>query len=326
MPKTVKPPALAPDSPVRIVAPASPVEEERLGKGCDELARLGYPPRWDPRVLGRRGFFAGGVEERIAVLEAAFADPSAGAVVCARGGYGSNYLLERLRPQRLRAPKIFLGYSDITSLQIFLWQKLRWVTFYGPMAAAGFDEGAGTPGGYDAESFGYAVTETRKGWRMELRGETLLPGRGAGILLGGCLTMLVATIGTPWELDTRGAILLLEDRGMRPFQVDRALMHLRQAGKFHSVRGIVMGEFPDCAPPPGSETVREVAERLLVPLRVPLIWGSPIGHTPRPMLTIPLGVRARLLAQGAGRLEILEPACSAPKRKKLGRGKLSKRA
>ena len=325
MPKSLKPPALVPGAAVRIVAPASPVEESRLGKGCDELARIGYTPRWDPRVLAHKSYFAGSVEERLAVLAAAFDDYEAGAVICARGGYGSSYLLDRLNPKRLRGPKILLGFSDISSLQIFLWQKLRWTGFYGPMAAAGFHAGAGAPGGYDAESFARAVTETRRGWSIDLRGETMLPGRDSGLILGGCLTMVLATLGTPWELDTRGSILLLEDRGMRPFQVDRALMHLKQAGKLKGVRGFIFGEFPDCDGPPGSASVRDVVERLIIPLGVPIVWGAAVGHTPRPILTIPLGVRARLVAQASGRLDILEPAVREASKKSRG-GRSSKSA
>jgi muramoyltetrapeptide carboxypeptidase len=129
------------------------------------------------------------------------------------------------------------------------------------------------------------------------------------MLLGGCMTLIETTIGTPWELNTRDAILVLEDRGMKPWQVDRALMHLRQAGKFEGVRGIVLGDFPECSPPiEGSPTVHDVCERILGPLGVPVVFGAPIGHTLRPMLTLPLGVQARLSAEGAGLLEILEPA------------------
>jgi muramoyltetrapeptide carboxypeptidase len=110
-------------------------------------------------------------------------------------------------------------------------------------------------------------------------------------------------------LDTDDAILVLEDRGMKPWQVDRALMHLKQAGKFENVRGIVLGDFPECnAPVEGSPTVRDVCQRILAPLGVPVVFGAPIGHTMRPMLTVPLGVEARLISEGTGVLEILEPA------------------
>jgi len=145
-----------------------------------------------------------------------------------------------------------------------------------------------------------------------LRGESLIRGEAEGRILGGCLTLVETTLGTPWELDTRGAVLLLEDRGMKPWQVDRSLMHLRQAGKFESVRGFVLGEFPECdAPMAGSPSVHDVCQRILAPLGVPMVFGAPVGHTLRPMLTVPLGVGVRLRAQGSGELEFLEPAVVA---------------
>ena len=123
------------------------------------------------------------------------------------------------------------------------------------------------------------------------------------------MTLVEATIGTPWELDTRDAILVLEDRAMKPYQIDRVLMHFKQAGRLKEVRGIVLGDFPECEPPvAGSPTVRDVCARILGDLRVPIVFGAPIGHTLRPMLTLPLGVQARLRAEGEGVLEILEPA------------------
>ena len=136
-----------------------------------------------------------------------------------------------------------------------------------------------------------------------------MPGEADGRVLGGCLTILQTTLGTPWELDTDGAILLLEDTQMKPYQVDRALMHLKQAGKFEKVRGIILGEFPGCEPPiSGSPSVRWVCEHILSPLNIPIVFGAPVGHAKRAMLTIPLGVRAKLQAKGEGILEILEPA------------------
>jgi muramoyltetrapeptide carboxypeptidase len=126
------------------------------------------------------------------------------------------------------------------------------------------------------------------------------------------MTLIEATIGTPWELDTRGAVLVLEDRAMKPYQVDRVLMHFKQAGKFNGVAGILLGEFPECeAPVKGSPTVRDVCNRILGPLGIPIVFGAPVGHTPRPMLTLPLGVKARIDATGEGLLEILEAAVSA---------------
>jgi len=310
MPAPLKPPALRNGDPIRIVSLASPVEEDRLRKGCDELDRLGYEPKCDrDSVLACDGFFAGSTAARIAALKEALSETSTRAVICSRGGYGSNYLLEGLSVA-LTSPKLFIGYSDVTSLQIFLLQIFRWVTLYGPMIAVGLDKGADAPEGYDRESLLRAITETKQGWAMDLKADVLSPGVAEGTLLGGCLTMIETSLGTPWELDTHGAILILEDRAMKPWQVDRALMHLKQAGKFRSVVSVILGEFPESAAPAGSETVKEVARRILGPLGIPVVWGAPIGHCSRPMLTMPIGVRTRLSADGGTRLDILEPACS----------------
>jgi muramoyltetrapeptide carboxypeptidase len=240
------------------------------------------------------------------------AEPNVDALIGLRGGYGSNYLLDEQLVEKLENPKCVVGFSDLSSLQIFLWQRRRWVTFYGPMVAAGFDGGASAPGGYDEESFRAAVSRVDKGWTIALRGKSLVPGDAQGRLLGGAMTLVEATIGTPWELDTRDTILVLEDREMNPYQVDRVLMHFKQAGKFEGVRGIVLGDFPECEPPvAGSPTVRDVCARILGELGVPIVFGASVGHTARPMLTLPLGVQARMRASGEGMLEILEPAVLA---------------
>jgi muramoyltetrapeptide carboxypeptidase len=263
-------------------------------------------------ALARAGgsFFADSAANRLRALRSALEDSGTRAVFCSRGGYGSNYLIEGL-DSAPAAPKIFLGASDITSLQAFLWQKFRWVTFYGPMVASNFDQGAGAEHGYDRASLVSALTATEQGWTLDLQGEPLITGSARGILFGGCLTLLETTLGTPWEIETNGAILVLEDRGMKPYQVDRALMHLKQAGKFRAVEGIVLGDFPECEGPAGDETVHDVVRRVLSDSEIPIVWGAPIGHTSRPMLTIPLGVLAELSSEGKGALRILEPACIA---------------
>jgi muramoyltetrapeptide carboxypeptidase len=306
-----KPRALAPGARVRIVSPASPAAASICARGFAELTRLGYVAVKSAPAVPTRDYFAAPAKDRRRELIDALADDSSGAVICTRGGYGSTYLIDK-KLKHTKTPRIFLGYSDMTSLQIYLWQKRGWVSFYGPMVASGFNGGAGATHGYDEPSFRAALTQIRGGWSVELGGTALCKGSARGILLGGCMTLVESTLGTPWELDTRGAILLLEDRGMKPYQVDRVLTHLRQAGKFRGVRGIVLGEFPECAPTvAGSPTVRDVARRILGELEVPVIWGARIGHTPRPMLTLPLGVRVRLNAHKSGTLEILEPAVTA---------------
>jgi muramoyltetrapeptide carboxypeptidase len=304
----VKPPALRPGDALRILSLASPVDETRLERGCGELVRLGYAVQMDrASVLAREGFFAGSKSSRVEALKEAICEAASRAIFCARGGYGSNYLLDSL--QDLHAsPKIFCGFSDVTSVQVFLWQKFRWVTFHGPMVASGMDGGPNSPGGYDRESFLSALNETKGGWSIDLQGESLAPGEADGVLLGGCLTLVEATLGTPWALDTEDAILVLEDRDLKPYQVDRALMHLKQAGKFDGVVGVILGEFPGSDAPSGTATVKGVVQRILEPLGIPVVWGAPVGHTPRAIQTLPLGVRARVSTSGKPKLDILEPA------------------
>ncbi len=306
-----KPPALARDSVLLSFSPASPAEREGTDTGIAELSRLGFRVA-NGAALTRDGYFAGSIAERRNEFRCGLDRDDIGALVGVRGGYGSNYLLDDLRIAAPANPKIVLGFSDLTSLQIYLWQRCHWITFYGPMLAAGFEAGEGATKGYDRKSLLAALQKTSGGWELALQGEVMQAGDAQGRVLGGCLTLVETTIGTPWELETSGAILALEDRGMKPWQVDRALTHLLQAGKFKGVRGIVLGDFPECAAPvAGSPTVRDVCQRILAPLGVPVVFGAPFGHTDRPMLTLPLGVSARLSSKGEGVLEILEPAVVA---------------
>jgi len=303
-----KPRALNSRSVFMPFAPASPAEFSKVLAGAEELRNLGFQVA-DATPLNAEGYFAGSVSGRRNELLSELEREDVDALVAIRGGYGSNYLLDDLEAQRADGPKVILGHSDLTSLQTYLWKHYRWIGFYGPMLAAGFDAGDGQPKGYDSKSLLAAVGKTDGGWTLKLHGQVLAGGEAEGRVLGGCMTMVETTLGTPWELETGGAILMLEDRGMKPWQVDRALIHLKQAGKFEGIRGFILGEFPECdAPVTGSPTVRDVCARILGSLGVPIVYGAAIGHTPRPMITVPLGVKARLNAAGEGELEILEPA------------------
>lgn len=304
-----KPKPLRRGSRLAYFAPASPPSDPAdMRMGIFELRRLGFDVVPAHEFLPS-GYFAAPAEERLAGFLGAVRNPEFDGLVALRGGYGSTYLLDWLRPDDFASPKCIIGYSDITALQTFLWQKCRWITFHGPMLTAGFDHGPNDLRGFDDESFLNAISNVSGKWSLNLRGESLAPGEAEGIVLGGCLTMLQTSLGTPWELDSEGAILILEDTHMKPYQVDRVLMHLKQAGKFQNLRGIILGEFPGCEPSiPGSPTVRAVCKHLLTPLGVPIIYGAPIGHAERAMLTIPLGIRARLRAAGEGALEVLDAA------------------
>ena len=303
-----KPKALGRDARIAVFAPASPGSEAKVAAGVAELRRLGFAAEM-PGPRQAEGYFAASVDARREEFVSLLNDAGVDALVGSRGGYGSNYLLDASLASAVNEPKVLMGFSDLTSLQIFLWQQRRWVTFYGPMAAAGLDGGADAPSGYDEKSMRTSISETEHGWSTSLHGEVLVNGDAEGRLLGGAMAIVEATFGTPWELDTRGAILVLEDRGMKPYQVDRVLMHFQQAGKLDGVAGIVLGDFPDCEPPvAGSPMVRDICFRILGKLGVPVVFGAPIGHTMRPMLTLPLGVKARLGANGQGTLDILESA------------------
>ncbi|MGB7848244.1 MAG: LD-carboxypeptidase [Candidatus Acidiferrum sp.] len=303
-----KPKALQKGSKVAVFAPASPAEQLDATAGIAELRRLGY--EFAPvQTPGPEGYFAASTESRIEGFLKAARQPDIAGLVALRGGYGANYLLDSDLCSQLQDPKCVIGFSDLTSLQIYLWQMCGWVTFLGPMVAAGLNRGADDAHGYDEHSFLQAVGNSDGPWEINLLGEALVRGVAEGRLLGGCLTLLQTTLGTPWEINTTDSILVLEDRGMRPYQVDRALMHLKQAGKFQAVQGIVLGEFPDGEPGVNSSpSIFDVCERILRPLGVPIVYGAAVGHTQRPMLTLPLGIQARLLASGEGRLEFLEPA------------------
>ena len=306
-----KPKALAAGSRLGVFAPASPADSVAMIAGLAELKRHGFQVVAN-QASQTEGYFAGPSLERTNGLLGPLNSDQVDGLVALRGGYGSNYLLEFELEKSLANLKCVIGFSDLTTLQIFLWQRCNWVTFYGPMVAAGLNAGPGACKGYDESSFLQAVGRAEGGWKLRLRGEAVLAGQAMGRVLGGCMTLLEATIGTPWELDTKDSLLILEDRGMKPWQVDRVLMHLKQAGKFAGVRGIVLGDFPESEPAvAGAPTVREVCARILRPLGVPVIFGAPVGHTVRPMLTIPLGIKARLDAEGEGTLEFLEPAVMA---------------
>jgi muramoyltetrapeptide carboxypeptidase len=304
-----KPKALRRGSRLAWFAPASPISDvNELNSGLQELARLGFEV-FEAHTVTPSGYFAAPADVRLQGFLGALNRANVSGLIGLRGGYGSTYLLSAELQSKLSEAKCVIGFSDLTTLQIYVWQMLGWVTFYGPMVSAGLNTGPNKLRGYDETSFLEAIGNAQGNWEVTLRGQVLKAGAAEGVVLGGCLTLVQTTLGTPWELDTTDAILVLEDCAMKPYQVDRALMHLQQAGKFHSVRGVILGEFPKCEPPvAGSPTVREVCKRILEPLGVPIVFGAAVGHTPRPMLTVPLGVQARLRAEGEGKLTILEPA------------------
>jgi muramoyltetrapeptide carboxypeptidase len=193
-----------------------------------------------------------------------------------------------------------MGYSDVTTLLTwFADQGL--VTFHGPMVTKDFGSGL-----VDLPSFSAATSG--EGFAISLAAsavEVLVPGVAEGILYGGCLSMLVASLGTAYSAQTEGKLLLLEDVAAKPYQIDRMLMHLKLAGKLHDVKGIIFGEMLDCVQPGGqSYTLQHIVLRVLGDLRIPIVYGLPSGHVSKPNITLPLGARAKLHASPEGSIEI----------------------
>jgi muramoyltetrapeptide carboxypeptidase len=303
----IKPRALRPGDKVGIVAPASNVKREMLEAGCDGLRRAGYEPFYFESILERDLYFAGSAERRARELEDMFTRDDIRAIVCARGGYGSNYLLSAINLKKIAThPKIFVGYSDLTSLLTWFVDAANFVTFHSPMVTKDFADANGV----DLASWQNAVSGAAE-WEIgEGSGaKPLVAGEAEGILYGGCLSILVAALGTPYDIHTEGSILFMEDLAAKPYQIDRMLMQLKLAGKLKDVRGIVFGEMLDCRQAPTQDyTLEEVVLRIVGDLGVPVAFGLRSGHVSRANITLPIGVRARLEVGGEVKLKILESA------------------
>jgi len=304
----VKPPALRTGDTVGIVAPASNIRRADLEAGCAALRRAGYIPFYFDSILEQDLYFAGSVERRARELEEMFVRDDVRAIVCARGGYGSNYLLPALDLEKIKAhPKILVGYSDITTLLTYFTDVAGLVTFHGPMVAKDWAH----ENGVDLPSWQAAVSNTTP-WDVPAgKGVSgLIEGEAEGVLYGGCLSILVASLGTPYQIKTAGTILFLEDIAAKPFQIDRMLMQLKLGGYLDEVRGIIFGEMLDCVQTTNQGyTLQQVITRIVGDLGVPVAFGIKSGHVTSGNITLPLGVQAKLTVHdGQVALKILESA------------------
>ena len=290
----VLPAALRAGNPVRLISPASWFDPNKVQTGMDSLRALGLQPQLGAHALARYGqYSAGTAEQRLDDLHAAFADDSVKATICNRGGYGSAEMLSRLDLDLIgRNPKIFVACSDITSLETYIHDRTGLVVFHGPMAAGDFAR----PNGVDPVSWHAALSQDRP-WQLGLEAglRTLKPGRAQGKFYGGCLSMLVASLGTPYEIQTAGTILFLEDIGVKPYQIDRMLLQLRLAGKLADVRGIVFGPMLDCVQPGNADELLDaVLLRVLAGFPGPVAIGLRSGHVLEWNITVPIGVQSEL--------------------------------
>ena len=311
----LRPGALRPGARIAVVSPASAANPERVHAGMKRLSALGYNPVLSAHALGAGPlFFAGTVEQRLADLHGAFADPAIDAIVCTRGGWGSAELLPSLDRDLIRSnPKPFLGYSDHTSLHTTLLDEVGLITFYAPMISPDFARETGV----DLQSLHASLSAT-EAWQLEqadglrlLRpalDETAEPLEGQ--LWGGCLAILAESLGTPFAPRARGGILFLEDVNTKPYQWDRMLLHLRYAGLLAGVKAIVFGDMRQCVPPEENAVLEAALLHALESFSGPVCIGLRSGHVDAPNITLPLGTRVRLaIAPEQGPiLHVLDPA------------------
>ncbi len=290
--------------------------------GCEALRKLGYKPFYFDSILDQDLYFAGSVERRMRELEEMFSREDVRAIVCARGGYGANYLLHTLDLEKIRShPKILVGYSDITTLLTHVLDAAGVLTFHGPMVTKDFSR----VDGIDLVSWQAALSGA-SGWELDLGSgsgvRVLAEGSAEGVLYGGCLSMLAASLGTPYEIHPGESILFIEDVATKPYQIDRMLMQLKLAGKLTDVRGIIFGEMLECSQSQDQDyTLEEVVLRVVGDLGIPVAYGLRSGHVSRGNVTLPLGVRAAITAErGKASLKILE-AATTPAAVSAGRRK-----
>jgi muramoyltetrapeptide carboxypeptidase len=305
--RLIKPKALRAGDLVGVIAPATSVPDpDRLALVEPTLKFFGLRARMGKYVAAGSGHVSRTVNERLDDLHAMFRDPEVKAVFCIRGGYGSMQLLDHVDYDLIRRnPKVFLGYSDITAMHLAINRHANLTTFHGPIVLSSFTD-------YTQQNFRRALFDTKPLGKLTnpaesntLRPEhplrTIRGGTATGQLVGGNLSLVTALMGTPYEIETHGRILFLEDVGEEPYRIDRMLTQLRLAGKLEQAAGIVFGECSECAPndyKPSfawDSTLGEVLDNILGAARVPVFTGLTIGHT-ADQLTLPLGVTATLNA------------------------------
>jgi len=290
---------------VAIVAPASNCSRDEFERGVSELQRLGYEPVFEPSIFERSTFTAGCARTRADAFRAAWTDPSVAALIAVRGGYGSVELLPLLEDLSIDSPKLFVAYSDNTSLLTWLAVHRGVPVLHGPMLEGRLAAG---PTAYDVNSF-QALLGGGRGLALRPDGVSVLNhGEAAGPLLGGTLTQLAASMGTPYAFNPpAGSILFLEDVNERPYRLHRLLMQLKLSGVLSRAAGLVFGEMRGCDEPDGRATASQVIETFAADCRGPVIAGFPSGHTTGPCWTLPFGVTCRLATRPAPTLIVEDP-------------------
>jgi len=301
-----KPAALRPGDKIAVVAPSGKVDDEKLKTGIAALERAGFAVETADNILARKGYLAGEAVGRAAALRKFFERSDVAAILAARGGFGSIQMLPYLDADAIRRhPKIFVGYSDLSIVINWLVQRCGMVAFHGPMVAMELARGLD---GRNADFFWGTLTGKKTRWDIDL-GETVRSGVAEGEAAGGCLSTIVTTIGTPYEIDTAGKMLFLEDVAEKPYRIERMLTHMRMAGKLDRVAGIVFGSFSYCEGD-GEREVAEIIREMFRDAPYPVATGVPAGHGDDNII-LPLGVKMKLDG-AARRLSLIEPPVHAP--------------
>ncbi len=304
---SLKPRALEPGARLAVVAPASAFARPEFDRGIDEIRRLGFEPVYDDSVFARQRYLAGPADVRAQAITRAWSDPSVAGLIAVRGGYGSIQVLPLLDAAAAReARKPFIGCSDLTAVLTFL-NGAGLVGFHGPMLAGQSSLGQA---GYDRTSFLAALMRREPMGELTAEGvETVRAGEAAGVLLGGTITQLLASLGTPFAFSPpAGHVLFLDEVGERPYRLDRMMTQLRQTGLLARASAVVVGQLPQCDEPGGAVSGRAVVADLLADFPGPVIIGFPSGHTVSPAITLPFGVACRVVAGPGPRLIVEEAA------------------
>ncbi len=297
-----------PGATVALVAPASPFPRAEFDKGVAELRRLGFNPVWDDRVFETDGFVAGSTAVRAASLCDALQSPAVDAIMSVRGGYGSAQLLPEFdAAEWQRRRTAFIGYSDVTSLHTVINQAAGLVSIHGPMLDGRLSRG---PEAYDPTTLLTALLDHPVG---EIAGPTVMVLKAGaevtGPIFGGTLTQLVASLGTPYAFDPpAGHILFLDEVGERPYRLDRMLTQLKFAGILARAAAVVCNELPQCDEPGGMPTARDTVRKALDGFPGPVLFGVPSGHASGESVTLPFGVRTRVVTSAHPRLIVEEAA------------------
>jgi len=292
----IKPKALKEGDTIGIVAPGGAFDAEPFGRGVKRIEELGFRVKVYPEIFNKKRYFAGDDNQRLNVLMNAFSDPEVKAIMCARGGYGTQRLIPRLNQGLIKKnPKPFVGYSDITIFLSFLQKRCKMICIHGPVVAGDLGN---DPKPITLSSLKKSLTLAKPLGKISGNGVRSLNNfKAKGELTGGCLSLLVFTVGTPYEIETDGKILFLEEVNEKPYSIDRMLNFLKTLGKFKKIKGVVFGRFIGCSNGEGDQTAQQVIEEVIAETfyeyKIPILLDFPAGHG-KEQLSLPFGVKVEV--------------------------------